>query len=199
MSEANVNDTQADEAQIVRRSLAGEQAAFAVLVERYSAAVFNQAYRMLNNAQEAEDAVQEVFLKAYRRLDSYDPSRRFVTWLLAIGSNHCIDRLRRRRMQWLTLDDVAFSLGSDEPGPEQRALEGERRTAVQQALQQLAPNYRSVMVLRYWHDLSYLEIADILGLTEATVKTRLHRARHMLAEVLGSDGARQWDIETTVG
>ncbi len=145
-------DVLAEEAQIARLAQAGDQRAFGDLVGRYTGAVYNQAYRMLNNAQEAEDAVQEVFLRAYRRLDSYDPGRRFVTWLLTIGSNYCIDRLRRRRMSWLTLDDVAFWLTSSEPGPERRALEGERQRHVQRALQQLPESYRTVTVLRYWHD-----------------------------------------------
>lgn len=179
------------------RALAGDQSAFATLVARYTGAVYNQAYRMLNDAQEAEDAVQEVFLRAFRRLDSYDPQRRLVTWLLTIGSNYCIDRLRRRRFNWMTLDDVAFWLPSGEPGPEGSAILGERRAAVQRALQRLPENYRSVTVLRYWHDMSYLEIADSLGLTEATVKTRLHRARKMLMETLGADGESVWDVETT--
>jgi RNA polymerase sigma-70 factor (ECF subfamily) len=190
-------DVLAEEAQLARRAQAGDQAAFADLVGRYTGAVYNQAYRMLGNAQESEDAVQEVFLRAYRRMDSYDPGRRFVTWLLTIGSNYCIDRLRRRRMSWLTLDDVAFWLTSAEPGPEHRALEGERQRHVQQALQRLPEGYRSVTVLRYWNDLSYLEIAEALSLTEATVKTRLHRARKMLRDVLGADGEELWDVETT--
>jgi RNA polymerase sigma-70 factor (ECF subfamily) len=189
-------DLLAEEAQLARRAQAGDQTAFADLVARYTGAVYNQAYRMLGNAQEAEDAVQEVFLRAYRRLDSYDPGRRFVTWLLTIGSNFCIDRLRRRRMNWLTLDDVAFWLTSGEAGPERSALEGERQRHVQRALGQLPESYRSVTVLRYWHDLSYLEIAEALSLTEATVKTRLHRARKMLREALGADGEELWDVET---
>lgn len=188
-------DQQAQEPDLVRRVLHGDQAAFATLVERYTGAVYNQAYRMLGNAQEAEDAVQEVFLRAFRRLDSYDPERRFATWLLTIGSNYCVDRLRRRRFSWLTLDDVAFWLPSRESGPERRALEQERGEFVQRALQRLPENFRSVIVLRYWHDMSYLEIAEALRLTEATVKTRLHRARKMLEAVLGPDGETQWDVD----
>ncbi len=191
-------DQQAEEARLAQAARAGEQSAFATLVERYSGAVFNQAYRMLGDAGEAEDAVQEVFLRAYRRLDTYDPQRRFVTWLLTIGSNYCIDRLRRRRFSWLTLDDVAFWLPSVEAGPERSALRSEQRDMVQRALQQLPENYRSVTVLRYWHDLSYLEIAAALNLTEATVKTRLHRARKMIAEALDVDGETAWDTETTM-
>jgi len=190
-------DQQAEEARLALAARAGDQAAFATLVERYSGAVYNQAYRMLGDAGEAEDAVQEVFLRAFRRLDSFDLERRFVTWLLTIGSNYCIDRLRRRRFQWLTLDDVAFWLPSAEAGPERSALRAEQRDMVQRALQRLPEGYRSVAVLRYWHDLSYLEIAAALSLTEATVKTRLHRARKMIADALDADGATAWDTETT--
>ena len=189
-------DQQAEEALLTRQVLAGDQSAFAALVERYSGAVYNQAYRMLGDSGDAEDAVQEVFLRAYRRLDTFDPERRFVTWLLSIGSNYCIDRLRRRRFNWLTLDDVVFWLPSTEAGPERSALRAERRDMVQQALQQLPDTYRGVAVLRYWHDFSYLEIAEALRLTEATVKTRLHRARKMLAEALAADGDSVWDLET---
>lgn len=191
-------DQPADEAALARSAQAGDQAAFATLVRRYSGAVFNQAYRMLDDAHEAEDAVQEVFLRAYRRLDSYDTERRFVTWLLSIGSNFCIDRLRRRRGSRLGLDEVALWLPSGEPGPEALALRDERRLAVQRALQRLPDTYRGVTVLRYWHDLSYLEIAEAMGLTEATVKTRLHRARKLLAEALEAEGGHtRWDAETS--
>ncbi len=189
-------DQQADEARWVTQALAGDQSAFTRLVERYTGVVYNQAYRMLHDAQEAEDAVQEIFLKAYTRLDTFDASRRFVNWLLTISSNHCIDRLRRRRHTWVTLDDVAFWLPSSQAGPEHRALQRERREIVQHALQQLPEQYRLVMILRYWHDLAYNEIVEITGLTESTVKTRLHRGRKMLAEALGSDGETLWNAET---
>jgi RNA polymerase sigma-70 factor (ECF subfamily) len=191
-------DQPADEAALARAALAGDQGAFATLVRRYSGALFNQAYRMLNDTHEAEDAVQEVFLRAFRRLDSYDAERRFVTWLLSIGANYCIDRLRRRRGGWQSLDEAAYAVPSAEPGPEAMALRDERRRAVQRALQRLPETYRTVTVLRYWHDLSYLEIAAALGLTEATVKTRLHRARKQIAEALDAEGAQTWDAETSL-
>ncbi|MCG8349642.1 MAG: sigma-70 family RNA polymerase sigma factor [Chloroflexales bacterium] len=190
-------DQQADEVRWVEQARTGDQRAFGCLVERYAGAVYNQAYRMLNNAQDAEDAVQEIFLRAYTRLESFDTSRRFITWLLAIGSNYCIDRLRRRRFAWLTLDDVAFWLPSSRAGPEGSALEQERRDLVQQALQQLPEHYRMITILRYWYDLSYDEIAETTGLSDSAVKTRLHRARKMLAEALGDEGVFIWDAETT--
>lgn len=189
-------DPRAEERAWVEQALHGDQQAFGQLMHRYAGAVFNLAYRMLGNAQDAEDAAQEIFLRAYTRLESYDRERRFSTWLLSIGSNYCIDRLRRRRFAWLTLDDVAFGMASQEPGPERSALRNEQQAVVQQALQRLPETYRLVTVLRYWHDLSYEEIAQVTNLTISTIKTRLHRARHMLADVLEAEEQEIWPTET---
>ncbi|WP_298401971.1 sigma-70 family RNA polymerase sigma factor [uncultured Chloroflexus sp.] len=189
-----MSDPSSDELDLVKRACTGDQSACATIVQRYTGILYNQAYRMLGDAFEAEDAVQEVFLRAFRHLPSYDPSRRLVTWLLTIGSNYCIDRLRRRRFNWLTLEDVAFWLPSTQPGPERSALQSAQREVVQRALQRLPESYRSVTVLRYWYDLSYDEIGAILGLTEATVKTRLHRARKMLQEALAAE-EEVWNTE----
>jgi len=191
-------EQQAEEIGWIERTLRGEQAAFGQLMHRYAGAVYNLAYRMLGDAQDAEDASQEIFLRAYTRLTSFDPTRRFSTWLLSIASNYCIDRLRRRRFAWLTLDDVAFSLPSHERGPERSALDREERDRVQAALRRLPDHYRLVLVLRYWQEMSYNEIAQVTGLTESALKTRLHRARHMLAEALGPEEKTLWEAETTV-
>ncbi|NWG20147.1 MAG: sigma-70 family RNA polymerase sigma factor [Chloroflexi bacterium] len=179
---------QGDELALISRSIDGDHGAFAQLMERYAVAVFNLAYRMLGDAQEAEDASQEIFLRAYTNLERFDPARKFSTWLLTIGSNFCIDRLRRRRFAWLTLDDAVASVPSPARGPERSALEREERDIVQRALLQLPPAYREIAVLRYWNDLSYEEIGQATGLPESTIKTRLHRARRMLAEALRSEG-----------
>jgi RNA polymerase sigma-70 factor (ECF subfamily) len=191
-------DQQVEEIGWVDQALRGDRAAFGQLMHRYAGAVYNLAYRMLGSAEDAEDASQEIFLRVYTRLESFDRQRRFSTWLLSIGSNYCIDRLRRRRFAWLTLDDAAFALPSKERGPERTALDKEQQQVVQRALQKLPENYRTVTVLRYWHDLSYEEIAKVTGLTESTIKTRLHRARHMLAEALGPEEQMLWEAETTI-
>lgn len=188
-------DQQAEEVGLVRKALAGDQQAFAQLMQRYAGAVFNVAYRMLGSPQDAEDAAQEIFLRAYTRLESFDQARRFSTWLLSIASNYCIDRLRRQRLTWLTLDDVAYTAPSAERGPEGSALDSEERDAVQRALMKLPDNYRQVTVLRYWHDMSYDEIAQATGLTESTIKTRLFRARNMLASALREAGVSA-ELET---
>jgi len=190
-------DQQVEEISWVDQALGGDRAAFGQLMHRYAGAVYNLTYRMLGSAEDAEDASQEIFLRAYTRLASFDRQRRFSTWLLSVGSNYCIDRLRRRRFSWLTLDDAAFALPSKERSPERIALDHEQQAIVQRALQQLPEHYRMVTVLRYWSDLSYEEIAKVTGLPESTIKTRLHRARHMLAKALGPEEKMLWEAETT--
>jgi len=173
----------------VEAALEGDQRAFERLVEHYQTAVFNLAYRMLGEPQEAEDAAQEVFLRAYANLSRYDPERSFKTWLLSIASNHCIDRLRKRRLTWLSIEEEEGvsahpSLVSMTPGPEDAYLEQERSADMQALLAQLPPDYRLVVVLRYWYDMSYAEIADALQTSESAIKSRLFRARQTLAGLL---------------
>lgn len=173
----------------VEQTLAGDQEAFGELVVRYERDVFNLTYRMLGNRGEAEDAAQEAFLRAYANLDRYDPARSFKTWLLSIASNHCIDRIRRRRLTWLSLEEPLPphpALTSDTPGPEEATLDNERSAAVQGLLDELSPDYRVAVVLRYWYDYSYAEIAEMLGTTESAIKSRLFRARQALAQQLES-------------
>jgi len=171
----------------VQAALAGDQSAFADLVTRYQSAVYNMAYRMLGDPTEAEDAAQEVFVRAWNQLKTFQIERRFSTWLLSIASHHCIDMLRRRKPT-APIDDVALFLPSDAPEPDELALQGEQREMVQRLLQTLPEKYRIVTVLRYYNDLSYDEIARTTGLTESAVKTQLHRARRMLADQLVSAG-----------
>jgi len=169
----------------------GDQDAFAEIVYSFTDAVYNLCYRMLGDGPEAEDATQEAFLRAYNHLDSYDPQRSFRTWLLSIASNHCIDRIRKRRMMTVSLDEPLPSgspleIASSEPHPEDVLLRRERSAMIQQMLDELAPEYRAAVVLRYWYDYSYTEIAAALNTTESAIKSRLFRARQMLAEQYGS-------------
>ncbi len=169
----------------VQAALEGDQDAFAELVYTFEDSVYNLCYRMLNDRGEAEDAAQETFLRSYLNLQRYDPARSYKTWLLTIASNHCIDRIRRRRMTWLSIDDdplPALSLSSDEPEPEMASINEEQSREIQALLKELNPEYRAAVVLRYWYDFSYTEIADILDTTESAIKSRLFRARQILAE-----------------
>jgi RNA polymerase sigma-70 factor, ECF subfamily len=162
----------------------GDQAAFSRLVEAYQRPVYNLCYRMLSNAPEAEDAAQETFVRMYTKLHTYQPDRKLSSWVLSIASHYCIDRLRRRRGQWLSLDEesMATTLPSKNRGPEDLALRAESRDEVQRLVDMLPAAYRVPLILRYWHDLSYAEIAEVMGLTVQAVKSRLHRARLQVIE-----------------
>lgn len=171
----------------VQATLDGDQDAFAELVYAHQDVVYNLCYRMLGNSTEAEDATQEAFLRAYINLQRYDPSRSFKTWAMSIASNYCIDVIRKRRMQILSLDEPlpsgdAMALSTEEEGPERLAIRAEMNDSVQELLEELQPDYRAAVVLRYWYDYSYAEIADALDTTESAIKSRLFRARQMLSE-----------------
>ena len=181
-----------DEADWIKMARAGDQSAFGRLVVAYQTPVYNLAYRMLGNAAEAEEAAQETFLRAYTHLRSYDPQRAFRSWLLSIASHYCIDRLRRRRITWLPLEDelaMPDSLTSHSPGPEAAVAQREREEHVQGLLTELSPTDRAAITLRYWYDCSYEEIAETLDLTVSAVKSRLHRARRTLAGTMQGDTA----------
>jgi RNA polymerase sigma-70 factor (ECF subfamily) len=174
-----------DESELIQLSLDGDMDAFGDLVRLYEKPIYNLAYRMLNNPQEAEDAAQEAFIRAYSNLHRYDVNRSFKTWLFSIASNHCIDRIRKRRLTMLSIDEPLPphpSLTSDQPMPEQTVIEGERSELIELLLDDLSPDYRAAVVLRYWYDMSYAEIAESLDTTESAIKSRLFRARQMLAD-----------------
>lgn len=182
-------ETQEDVA-LVRRTLTGDQQAFAALVEKYKDSVFNVAYRMLGNPSEAEDVAQETFVRAYTQLHTYKDTHRFSTWLLSIASHLSIDQLRRRRFLALPLENVPFLewIADAGVGPEESALAVEASDEMQRVLSVLPAKYRAVLILRYWHDLSYEEIAEALHLTPPLVKARLHRARELVARSMKATG-----------
>jgi RNA polymerase sigma-70 factor (ECF subfamily) len=162
---------------------AGDQRAFTNLIERYERAVFNLCYRMLGNPTEAEDAAQESFLRAFRAIRRFDTERKFSTWVLSIASNYCIDQLRKKRLFTLSLDDMPFlDVSENGPGPEGRLIHNEFEEEVREALAMLGETDRAAVIMRYWDELSYDEIAEALKLTNSAVKSRLHRARRALAE-----------------
>jgi RNA polymerase sigma-70 factor (ECF subfamily) len=169
----------------VREARAGSKQAFGRLVEAYQRPVYNLTYRMLGNAQEAEDAAQETFLRAYSRLKQFDPNHKFSTWIFSIANHHCIDRLRKRHGGSVSIDDnpVLQNLEEETPQPEANVLDAEASAQLQALLNRLDPDYRMPLILRYWEDYSYEQIAETLELTVPAVKSRLFRARKQIAEL----------------
>ncbi len=175
----------------VNQARQGNDEAFTRLVERYQTPVYNLCYRMLGEAEAAEDAAQETFLRAYQHLRRYDQGRPFATWLLSIAAHYCIDRLRRRKLLTFSIDDhesedeAGFEIAdANSLDPEDESLRREERVQVQQLLQSLEAMDRAAIVMRYWYDFSEAEIAEALHLTVSAVKSRLHRARRALARHL---------------
>jgi RNA polymerase sigma-70 factor (ECF subfamily) len=173
----------ADERVLLDRAIHGDESAFTGIVEMYQNPVYNLCYRMLGEAGEAEDAAQESFWKAFRGLHQYDPNRSFKTWLFSIASHHCIDRIRRRRLKLTSLEELMpwEEKPDSSPGPEAITVQHEKEIVIENLLAQLRPPDRAAVVLRYWYDMSYDEIAETLALTVSAVKSRLHRARRELA------------------
>ena len=172
----------------VNQAKQGDQDAFTELVYLFTDPVYNLCYRMLGESGEAEDAAQETFLRIFINLNRYDTTRPFKTWLLSIASNHCIDRLRKRRMQLVSLDDeptaAALAISSSDPLPEQATIQGELSAFIQNLLEHLDESYRLAVIYRYWYQYSYAEIAAAMDTTESAIKSRLHRARKKLGELL---------------
>jgi RNA polymerase sigma-70 factor (ECF subfamily) len=164
----------------------GDRDAFGKLIGAYQTPVFNLAYRMLGNADEAEQAAQEAFIRAWTRLDAYNPAHKFSTWLLSITSHYCIDQIRKRRAILLSIDEPLPThpalMSETSTGPEAKVAESEQQVVVQNLLETLPADYRQAVVLRYWYDMSYEEIAEVMETTVSAIKSRLFRARRQLAK-----------------
>jgi RNA polymerase sigma-70 factor, ECF subfamily len=180
------------EQRLVRLARKGDTRAFAEIVDLYKDKIFHLAYRMLSNRHEAEDVVQDTFLRVYRNLDRYDETQKFSTWIYRIGTNLCIDRLRKRKPNY-SLDaemndqegiDGYAMIPSDDRTPETYLLVSETQKMVHEAIESLPAKYKTVMVLRYLKDMSLQEISDVLDMPVTTIKTRVHRGREFLRKKL---------------
>jgi RNA polymerase sigma-70 factor (ECF subfamily) len=166
--------------QIILRAQSGDREAFAILFEQYKNLVYKTAYLMLGDSAEAEDALQEVFVQVYRSLSSFDPGKAaFTTWLYRVTFNYCLNHRRKRRPFTLPLEDISSALKSEFPST--RLAEEE---VLQQAIGNLTDKQRAVVILRYFWDLPYAEIAQILDIPLGTVKSRIDLALKTLRKVL---------------
>lgn len=173
-------------------ALAGQQHAYAAIVDRYQRPVYRLILRVVTEPELAAELTQDTFLKAFRRLESFDRTRGFAPWLLRIAHNTAVDALRRGRLETVAISETPTrdraSLASRVPGPdrqtEQRLLLGD----LQAALALLRPDHRIALLMRVQDERSYVEIAYVMGVAEGTAKSQVHRARRQLAEELGRAG-----------
>ncbi|MGV8026949.1 MAG: RNA polymerase sigma factor [Anaerolineaceae bacterium] len=176
------------EAECVQQVRDGNEDAFTDIVEHFQSPVYNLCYRMLGTPQEAEDAAQESFIRAYRYIHRYDPRRPFATWLLSIAAHYCIDQQRKRHLLSVDLDEIIeFGITDDAPDPETVVTTGEQTELIQKRLAALPVKDRMVLILRYWYDFSEDEICEALEISKSAVKSRLHRARQHMAEEWNSE------------
>ena len=184
-----------DDTEILRRCREGDERAYREIIERYQRRVFSLALRVLRRAEDAEDVAQETFVRMFRAIDRYDPSRPFSAWLFTIASRLCIDHIRRRRIRPISLfqrdpeSQEERTIEVVDPGlrPDEETSRVEEERHTQALVDSLPPHYRIVVMLRHQQDLSYEEIAEALKLPLGTVKARIHRARALLRQRLESE------------
>lgn len=175
---------------LVKRCLAGEDSAWEALLKAHTRKTYNLCYRFTGRTQEAEDLTQEIFIKVFQTLRSYDAAQAaFSTWLNRVSRNHLVDHYRRTKKDRVTssLEEETGSVAerpSLEAGAVKRVEARERREWLQRGLDRLSPDLREAIILRDLNDLDYAEIAQVLGVPEGTVKSRINRGRLELARVL---------------
>ncbi len=187
-----------DERQLVRKSKRGDSAAFEELILPYQKKILNMAYRMLGNLSDAEDATQDIFVRVYKSLVSFQEESAFSTWLYKVATNICLDVLRRRKRQnaqgmvsihQYSSEDEEYELPIEDkaPTPYEQAQKGEAMRALLKAMEELGPEQKAVIVLRDINGLPYEEIAELMGCTLGTIKSRINRSRLMLRKLLEKD------------
>ncbi len=184
-----------EERSLIQKAQKGDMAAFEALVRQHERMVYNLALRTLGNDSDAQDASQEAFIKAWTGLGSFRGDSKFSVWLYRLVSNVCMDMLRRRKNEALSLtvsdDDrgeTILDIPDESSSPQSLLEKKELREDIQSAINSLPEDYRRVILLRELADLSYEEIAKVLGLDIGTVKSRIFRARKKLCAILSDSG-----------
>lgn len=173
------------EADLIAAARAGHRESFDRIMERYEPVLYNVAVRVVRDREEALDVVQSTFLRAWDRLDTFDPSQRLFSWLYRIAINVALNA-RARHRDCEAIDELADDprMSSPRPGPDDDLARLESNVAIERAMAQLPQHYREVVLLRHFSDLSYEEIAQALDIEVKTVRSRLFTARRRLAELL---------------
>lgn len=193
---------------LVKRAQNGDRESLCELIRRYERKTYNLAFRLMGNHADASDAAQEALVRVYTRLPNFRGDSAFSTWLFRVATNTCLDELRRRgRLRHASLDEAApgdtavcpIDPSAEAECPVERAERREVQAAVKRAISRLPEDYRVVVVLRDLHDYSYQEIAEFLGTSVGTIKSRLHRARLALRSVIRATEANRLDLNRIAG
>jgi len=172
------------DSELIYRINNGDEKAFNELIERYQNRVYNTAYRIMGNHEDALDLAQESFIRIYKNLKNFKGRSSFSTWLFRITTNLCLDELRKRKRKPELQEENFQNIYKEEDNPERISLSRELNQLIQEKIDLLAPEQKIVFTLREFQGLSYQEIADITGISIGTVKSRLSRARQNLREDL---------------
>jgi len=190
----NLSDKAKFDLELVESATKGNQKAYAELLSRYRDAIYFMLLKMVNNKTDAEDLTIEAFGKAFKNIEQYSPSYAFSTWLFKIASNNCIDFLRKRKANTVSIDgnytedskesEPQIHLRDDGPNPEENLIKDQKAILMRTVVKKLKPRYRTLIELRYFNEYSYEEISEELGLPLGTVKAQLFRARELLYHTL---------------
>jgi RNA polymerase sigma-70 factor (ECF subfamily) len=182
---------------LVNQAKLGDEKAFASLMNRYRDSIYYMLLKMVNNPSDAEDLTIEAFGKAFRNIESYTPRFAFSTWLFKIATNNCVDFIRKKQLTPTPLDHIQENLDnatvniqSDLPDPEETLIIHQKITNLKEIINQLKPQYKSLIELRYYKEYSYEEISSELNLPIGTVKAQLYRAKTLLYNILSKTGNR---------
>jgi len=189
------SDTLSSKAQLdvelVQHAVAGDQRAYAELLERYRDAIYFMLLKMVNNAADAEDLTIEAFGKAFKNIKQYTANFAFSTWLFKIASNNAIDFMRKKKLNNVSIDEtlrdtdaIPVNIRSEQPTPEESMITEQKITMLRSIVAKLKPRYRKLVELRYFYEYSYEEISEEMGLPIGTVKAQLFRARELLQNIL---------------
>lgn len=169
--------------ELINQCLAGKQEAFEEIVNRYKKLIYSVVYNMMKDSQEVNDIAQEVFIRIYKSLDRYNPEYKFSTWTVRITTNYCLDILRKKKVDSVSIDEMA-DIGKSTDTPETRYISKERSEKIHEAILDLPEKYRVPIILFHQNGLSYEEMTKVLGEPMSIIKNRLYRARLLLRDKL---------------
>ena len=187
----NLSEKARHDYKLVKLAIAGDEKAYAELLDRYKDAIYYMLLKMVNNKSDAEDLTIEAFGKAFKNIAQYTPNYAFSTWLFKIATNNCIDFIRKKKANLISLDQtsedqdsIGTPLQADTPDPEEDMIKSQRMALTRSVVEKLKPRYKTLVELRYFKEYSYEEIANELNLPIGTVKAQLFRARELLFNIL---------------